>query len=64
MNLRYLAGAAVLWIAMPVGYTSAQDNGEREITLVGCVMRESQYRNSDPVPVVRARHVLVHPEHR
>jgi hypothetical protein len=45
MNFRYLAGAAVLWIAIPVGYTSAQDNGEREITLVGCVMRESEYRD-------------------
>jgi opacity protein-like surface antigen len=46
MNVRYLAGAAVLGIAVSIGYASAQESPERDITLVGCVMRESEYRDT------------------
>jgi hypothetical protein len=46
MNVRYLAGAAALGIAIPIVYASAQESPERDITLVGCVMRESVYRDT------------------
>jgi len=49
MNVRYLIGGAVLCMAMPAGNTAAQTDKEtdeaRPITLVGCVMRESDYRD-------------------
>ena len=41
-----IAASALLTIAMPGGYASAaQDQGEREVTLIGCVMREVDYRD-------------------
>lgn len=48
MDVRYLVGVAVVWFAVPVAYTTAQvqDQEERPITLVGCVMRESVYRDT------------------
>jgi len=48
MSVRYLAGVAVLGIVLPVGHASAQTSRseEREVTLVGCVMRESVYRDT------------------
>jgi hypothetical protein len=47
MTGRFLAGATILWIALPAGDAIAQDQDQEEqpITLVGCVMRESQYRD-------------------
>lgn len=45
MDIRYVVGAATLCIAIPIGYTSAQDQDEREITLIGCVMSETEYRD-------------------
>jgi hypothetical protein len=47
MRVRSLVGATILWIALPAGgvTTQDQDQDERPITLVGCVMRESQYRD-------------------
>jgi len=48
MSVRYLAGMAVLGIVLPAGDASAQTSRseEREVTLVGCVMRESVYRDT------------------
>lgn len=48
MSVRFLAGVAVLGIVLPVGHASAQTSRseEREVTLVGCVMRESVYRDT------------------
>jgi hypothetical protein len=47
MAMRILVGAAMLAMALPAGDALAQDHDEKErpITLVGCVMRESQYRD-------------------
>ena len=49
MNLRYLIGSALVLMAMPAGnavaQTDAQNDEARPITLVGCIMRESQYRD-------------------
>ena len=49
MNLRYLMGSALVLMAMPggnaVAQTDAQNDEARPITLVGCIMRESQYRD-------------------
>jgi hypothetical protein len=45
MKIRCFVGTVAVWIAIPIGYTSAQDQDERQITLVGCVMRETDYRD-------------------
>jgi hypothetical protein len=46
MAIRFLVGATIFWIALPVSNAIAQGReDERSITLVGCVMRESQYRD-------------------
>ena len=49
MNLRYLMGSALVLMAMPggnaVAQTDAQNDDARPITLVGCIMRESAYRD-------------------
>ena len=49
MNLRYLIGSALVLMAMPAGnavaQTDAQNDEARPITLVGCIMRESDYRD-------------------
>jgi len=49
MNFRYLIGSAVLGIAMPAGsavaQTDAQNDEARPITLVGCIMREADFRD-------------------
>lgn len=47
MAIRPLVGVTILWMALPAGNAVAQDHDqdERPITLVGCVMRESQYRD-------------------
>ena len=47
MAIRTLVGAAILLVALPAGDVIAQghDQEKRTITLVGCVMRESQYRD-------------------
>jgi hypothetical protein len=48
MAIRSLVGAAILMVALPAGVVIAQkghDQEQRTITLVGCVMRESQYRD-------------------
>jgi hypothetical protein len=49
MNLRYLIGSALVLMAMPAGnavaQTDAQNDEARPITLVGCIMRESEYRD-------------------
>jgi hypothetical protein len=49
MNVRYLIGGAVLCMAMPAGnavaQTDAQNDEARPITLVGCIMRESDFRD-------------------
>jgi hypothetical protein len=49
MDLRYLIGGAVLCMGLPVGYAMAQtdavDDQAHSVTLVGCVMRESDFRD-------------------
>ncbi len=50
MDLRYLLiGGAVLWIGVPTGHAIAQtdavDDQAHSVTLVGCVMRESDFRD-------------------
>ena len=47
MNVRYLVGSAMLCMVVPAGHAIAQtDNDEaRPITLVGCIMRESEFRD-------------------
>jgi hypothetical protein len=45
MNIRYLAAALALTVTMPI-VTSAQNQPERPITLVGCVMTEGEYRDT------------------
>ena len=47
MNVRYLIGSAMLCMLAPAGHAIAQtDNDEaRPITLVGCIMRESEFRD-------------------
>jgi hypothetical protein len=47
MTIRSIAGATILWMALPAGVAITQDHDqeERPITLVGCVMREHQYRD-------------------
>jgi hypothetical protein len=49
MNVRYLIGGALLSMALPAGHavaqTDAQNDDARPITLVGCIMRESDYRD-------------------
>jgi len=48
MNFRYLIGSAVLCMAMPAGsavaQTDAKNDEARPITLIGCIMREADYR--------------------
>jgi hypothetical protein len=48
MDLRYLIGGAALCVMIPVGNAAAQtdavDDEAHSITLVGCVMRESDFR--------------------
>ena len=48
MDLRYLIGGAALCVMIPVGDAAAQtdavDDEAHSITLVGCVMRESDFR--------------------
>src|SRR5678815_2163389 len=48
MDLRYLIGGAVLCMVIPPGYVAAQTDREEAhpVTLVGCVMRESDYRDT------------------
>lgn len=48
MDVRYLVGGAVLLMVVPAGQSVAQTDRqeERPITLVGCVMRESEYRDT------------------
>jgi hypothetical protein len=45
--MRFVLGATILWMALPISNALAQDRDseERPITLVGCVMRESQFRD-------------------
>jgi hypothetical protein len=45
--MRLIVGATIVSIALPVTHALAQDRDseERPITLVGCVMRESQFRD-------------------
>jgi hypothetical protein len=49
MDLRYLIGGAALCMMVPVDYAIAQtdavDDEAHSITLVGCVMRESEFRD-------------------
>ena len=49
MDVRYLIGGAALCILVPVGSATAQTDKEREparpITLVGCIMREADFRD-------------------
>ena len=49
MDLRYLIGGAVLCMGLPVGsavaQTDAVDDEAHSVTLVGCVMRESDFRD-------------------
>jgi hypothetical protein len=48
MDLRYLIGGAVLCMVIPPGNVAAQTDREEThpVTLVGCVMRESDYRDT------------------
>src|ERR1044071_10198679 len=48
MDLRYLIGGAVLCMAIPTHDAAAQTDREEThpVTLVGCVMRESDYRDT------------------
>jgi hypothetical protein len=48
MDLRYLVGGAVLCMVIPPGYLAAQTDREEThpVTLIGCVMRESDYRDT------------------
>jgi hypothetical protein len=45
--MRFVFGATILAMSLPAGHAVAQDRDseERPITLVGCVMRESQFRD-------------------
>jgi hypothetical protein len=46
MKIQIVAGAVLaLWIAIPTETIHAQDQEERQVTLVGCVMREHVYRD-------------------
>jgi hypothetical protein len=47
MAIRTLVGVAIVLFALPAGNVIAQghDSDQRTITLVGCVMRESQFRD-------------------
>ena len=49
MDLRYLIGGAALCVMIPVGNAAAQtdavDDEAHSVTLVGCVMRESDFRD-------------------
>lgn len=47
MGMRLVIGATIVWMALPISNAVAQerDSDERPITLVGCVMRESQFRD-------------------
>ena len=47
MDLRYLIGAVVVSILVPVGNSVAQTDSDEAhpITLVGCIMRESDFRD-------------------
>ena len=47
MDLRYLIGAVALSMLVPVGNSSAQTDSDEAhpITLVGCIMRESDFRD-------------------
>jgi hypothetical protein len=46
MKVGYLGGVAALGIAIVTPYVSAEDSPAREITLVGCVMHETEYRDT------------------
>ena len=45
MNVRYLVGSAMLCMLVPAGHAIAQNDEARPITLVGCIMRESEFRD-------------------
>lgn len=45
MNVRYLIGSAMLCMLVPAGHALAQNDEARPITLVGCIMRESEFRD-------------------
>ena len=47
MGIRLVVGVTIVWMALPVSNAVAQDrdSDERPITLVGCVMRESEFRD-------------------
>ena len=49
MDLRYLIGGAALCMMVPVGeavaQTDAVDDEAHSVTLVGCIMRESEFRD-------------------
>ena len=45
MNVRYLIGSAMLCMLVPAGHAFAQNDEARPITLVGCIMRESEFRD-------------------
>ena len=49
MDLRYLIGGAALCMMVPTGYAVAQtdavDDEAHSVTLVGCIMRESDFRD-------------------
>jgi hypothetical protein len=45
MNVRYLIGSAMLCMLVPAGHAIAQNDEARPITLVGCIMRESEFRD-------------------
>jgi hypothetical protein len=45
MKVRYVAVAAAVGVSVSISLTNAQDSPEREITLVGCVMHETEYRD-------------------
>jgi len=49
MDLRYLIGGVALYMMVPAGYAVAQtdavDDEAHSVTLVGCIMRESDFRD-------------------
>jgi len=47
MDVRYLIGGAALCLFIPVGQATAQTDSDeaRPITLVGCIMKESEFRD-------------------
>lgn len=48
MNIRYIvsAGVAAVFMTIPLAHTAAEEeSAERQVTLVGCLQRESDYRS-------------------